>query len=158
MYRYVFQIFCFSYNNTVILALQSISRESPDKVACPLRLVPTIELIKYPLIVPHHQPGPPKELAGPGAKFYSGPLCRHYFQTTRRKTAGQYSKALRISINGAFNAFKCSRYCLLLAPILFGPCSILGYFFGGPYLFGARGKLPPAALSAALPPTWPMCT
>ena len=54
-------------------------------------------------------PGAPRELAGPGKKFYSELLRRHYFQTTRLKTGGQCYKALRIPINGAFNAFKCSR-------------------------------------------------
>ena len=45
--------------------------------------------------------GPPRKFAGPGAKLYLGlPWC-HYFQT-RLKTCGQYSKALRISLNGAF--------------------------------------------------------
>ena len=39
-----------------ILDLQPISRESPDNAARPLRLVPTIELIKYSF-VPHHQHG-----------------------------------------------------------------------------------------------------
>ena len=39
-----------------ILDLQPIPRESLDNVARPLRLVPTIELIKYSF-VPHHQHG-----------------------------------------------------------------------------------------------------
>ena len=38
----------------VILDLQPISRELLDNVARPLRLMPTIELIKYSF-VPHHQ-------------------------------------------------------------------------------------------------------
>ena len=39
--------------NLDILDLQSISRESPDNAARQLRLVPTIELIKYSFM-PHH--------------------------------------------------------------------------------------------------------
>ena len=39
-----------------ILDLQPISRELLDNVARPLRLMPTIELIKYSF-VPHHQHG-----------------------------------------------------------------------------------------------------
>ena len=71
------------------------------------------------------------------------------------KTGGQYSKALRIPINGAFNAFKCSRYCFLLAPILIGPCSILGYFsrLGASTCLGPGTScppLPPPPLSTAL--------
>ena len=44
-----------AYINT-ILDLQPISRELLDNVARPLRLMPTIELIKYSF-VPHHQHG-----------------------------------------------------------------------------------------------------
>ena len=39
-----------------ILDLQPISRESPDNVTRPLRLVPTIELIKYSFVI-YHQHG-----------------------------------------------------------------------------------------------------
>ena len=49
--------FCQFPNITcIILYLQPISRESPDNAARPLRLVPTIELVKY-TFVPHHQHG-----------------------------------------------------------------------------------------------------
>ena len=55
--------------------------------------------------------------------------------------------------NGTVNAFKCSRYCLILAPILIGPCSILEYFSSwGPLLVWGPGQIAP------LPPPpsrWP---
>ena len=38
------------------------------------------------------------------AKLYLGPLWLHYLQTTRLKTGGQCSQALKIPRNGAFNA------------------------------------------------------
>ena len=44
------------YVSLRILDLQPISRELLDNVARPLRLMPTIELIKYSF-VPHHQHG-----------------------------------------------------------------------------------------------------
>ena len=47
----------FSYMHALkILDLQLIARESPDNVTRLLRLVPTIELLKY-CLVPHHQHG-----------------------------------------------------------------------------------------------------
>ena len=45
-----------NYYSISILDLQPISRELLDNVARPLRLMPTIELIKYSF-VPHHQHG-----------------------------------------------------------------------------------------------------
>ena len=42
------------HRKLTIFDLQPISRESPDNVARPLHLVPTIELIKHSF-VPHHQ-------------------------------------------------------------------------------------------------------
>ena len=42
-----------------------------------------------------------ERIRGAGA-IYLGPLWHHYFQTRKRlETGGQYSKALRISLNGA---------------------------------------------------------
>ena len=55
MQQYISEIYHKLIEQT-ILDLQPISRESPDNVVRPLRLVPTIELIKYSF-VPHHQHG-----------------------------------------------------------------------------------------------------
>ena len=43
--------------------------------------------------------GPLREFALPGAILYLGALCRRNFQTTRPKTGGQYSKALKMPLN-----------------------------------------------------------
>ncbi len=40
--------------------------------------------------------GPPREIAGPGAKIFPLPLRRHFSQTAENTTQGkQYSKALQ---------------------------------------------------------------
>ena len=62
---------------------------------------------------------------------------------------GQYPTALRIPLNGPLNAFKCGSLCFILAPILMGPCPILGYFSNwGPTRWLRPGASYPPPLSA----------
>ena len=68
---------------------------------------------------------------------------------------GQYPTALRIPLNGPLNAFKCGPLCFILAPILMGPCPILGYFSNwGPTRWLRPGASYPPPLCF---PSWRPC-
>ena len=83
----------------------------------------------------NNEQGCQKNLWGPGQNYIRDPYGI-IFKQRRLKTGEQYSKVLRIP--------QTRPLCLTLAPMLIGPCSILGYFSNwGPLVgLGSRASHP----------------
>ena len=86
----------------------------------------------------HHNAGPPREIVGPRAKFFSGAPTTSFFPNCRKTTQGrQYSKALQKTLMKNLLNFKHYRHNINTANIIIIIIILYNNFIGPLPRFGA---------------------